>query len=410
VVRSTRRGVVLLRLSFVSVLAVCAWALAAGNARAVHTFNPDYWCADNPGGLDPCVVSATYDGSALTSSDASYAVWAIPSPANGAETVQWSVRPKVVTDLSAALGHTFSITIRTSAVPRVIDAYAGSLNYARTSLGGSNYEVTVSGTPVSVTENSDCSYPPGGPTCPPIAPGSKVLFQGEIDDYNYTSYSDPSYPTGLVDSFYGMTMLTNITETGLPPNIVQVNGQNELQIDLADHHFLQDGTTVVQGNFVLEIPDSLLATYWGINDPSTLASDGLSGTIGSGGGTLAVTVVPGTGVQVAITGLTFSQRKLLLKLGHVRPRAPTHIKATRLSASSARVAFRAARPRGQRVTGYKLVCAAGFSDVVQVITVKGRRSPLRVRNLAPRKAYSCRLRARSKAGYGARSRGFSIPR
>ena len=408
-VSPARRGVILRRLSIISVFALCAWALAAGSAQAVPTTAPSYWCTDHPG-LDPCIVSASFDGNALTSSDATYSVWAIPTTAGGASQVQWSIQPKSASDLSTVSDKTFSVTIATTVVPREIDAHANVLAYARADEGGGDYEVTLSGKPVLVTHNSDCSYPSGGPTCPAVAPGQSVVFSGQIDDYNYTNYSDPSLPAGLVNSFYGMTMVTNITETGLPPNILQVNGQNELQIDLADHHFLQDGTTVVHGYLYLEIPDSFLATYWGINDPSTLATDGLSGSIGAGGGTLAVTLVPGSGVEVAITDLTFSSRKLKIKLGHVTPRAPTHIKATRLSRSKAKVTFRAAQPRGQKVVGYKLVCTANFGDVIQVVTVKASRSPLRVKGLAAKKAYRCTLRARSSAGYGPTSKRFSIPR
>jgi hypothetical protein len=395
------------------VLALCAWALAAGNARAVHSnVLPDYWCVDNPG-AGTCVVSATYDGSALSYSSPAYAVWAsfYAIPGDTAHTVQWSIQPRTASDLSAALGHTFSIVIRTNVVPRTIDAFGASMTYTRSGPSSGKYTVTIAGQPVSINKQNGCTYPPGGPICTGNAPGSSAVLQGEIDDYNYTNYSDPSYPAGLVDSFYGMDSYTNITETGLPPRIMQVDGQNELQIDLADYHYLHDGATVMHGNFYLRIPATLLATTWGINDLSTLATDGLNASVGAGGGTLAVTVEPGnTGVQVQISGLTFSRRKLEIKLGKVTPRAPTHIKATRTGTTSAKVTFRAAKPRGQKVTGYKLSCQSVRGvKAVSMVTVTGRRSPLTVTKLVP-EAYSCTLRARSKAGYGLLSQRFVIPR
>jgi len=391
------------------VLALCTWALAAGNARAVHTTNPSVWCASSPGS-NPCIVSATFDGSALTSSDATYAVWAIANSADGtSQQVLWSIQPKIASDLSAALGHTFSITIKTSVVPRVIDGFGGSMSYTRSGPSSGKYQVTITGQPVEVTDNNDCSYPSGGPTCPSVAPGSNAILQGEIDDYNYANYSDPNYPAGLVDSFNGMDMWTNITETGLPPTISTVSGQNELQIDLADHHFLHDGVTVVHGDFYLRIPETFLSTLWGINDPATLATDGLNASIGAGGGTLVVTVEPGNaGVQVRITGLTFSRRKLKIKLGVVTPRAPTHIGVIRLSSSSARVKFKAAKPRGQKVTGYQVSCRPSVGDPTPAATAKSKRSPVTVKKLAA-EAYRCTVRARSKAGYGPRSRVFTIP-
>jgi hypothetical protein len=401
---------VLRRLSVVVGLAACAWALGAGSA---HAQTGTYWCAGHPS-LKTCVVSATYDGSPFTASDPSFDVWAIPAAVSGAKTVQWTVQPvSPANDLSAELGHTFSVTIKTNVNPREMDGFGAAMTYDRSGPTGGEYQVTLTAQPVSVTDQDGCTFPAGGPTCTPIAPGpSKVILQGEISDYNYTAYTtNPALPAGFVDSFSGMDMYTNVAETSLPPSIVEVSGQNELRIDLTDHHFLQDGTTVVHGDFYLRIPAAFLSTYWGIDDLSTLATDGLHASVGAGGGTLTVTVEPGnTGVQVQINGLTFSRRKLIVKVGHVTPHAPTHIKAKRLSSSKARVTFRAARPRGQKVTGYRLLCAVSSSDVVLVSTVKARRSPITLRRLAPRKPYRCTLQARSKAGYGARSRQFSVPR
>ena len=373
----------------------------------MHASFPNDWCASNPA-LDPCVVSASFAGSALTSSDPNYAVLASKLPVSGAKTVQWSVQPKSASDLGAALGHTFSITISTSVVPRVIDGFGTSMSYARSGPGGGMYQVTITGQPVEVSDQEGCSYPAGGPTCSETAPGpSSAILQGEIDDYNYSNYSGPSYPAGLVDSFNGMDMWTNIVETGLPPTISTVSGQNELQIDLADHHFLDDGTTLVHGDFHLRIPETFLSTMWGINDPTTLATDGLNASIGAGGGTLAVTVEPGnTGVQVNITGLTFSRRKLEIKLGLVTPRAPTHVEARRTSGTTARLTFHAARPRGQKVTGYSTICR-GLSKFHR-LRVVGKRSPATVNGLTPGLAYTCRLEGRSRAGYGVASKRFSI--
>lgn len=394
-------------------LAVCAWALAAGNARAVHTNLPDDWCVDNAN-ADPCVVSATYDDGVTVHDlyvSSTYAPWASAEGAGGAKTVQWSFQPLQASDLTAALGKTFSMTISTSVVPREIDAFGDSMTYTRSGPSSGRYTVTVTGQPVDVQDQNGCTYPPGGPTCSSVAPGApSAILQGEINDSNATIYHDPSLPPGLVDSFYGMDMYTNIAETGLPPNLIQSNGQNELQIDLADHHFEQNGTTVVHGNFYLRIPETFLATYWGINDPNTLATDGLNASIGAGGGTLAVTVEPGnTGVQVRITGMTFSRRKLKIKLGAVTPRAPTNVKASRTSGTTGKVTFTPAKPRGQKVTGYKLSCKAANGSTV-TFKSRSRHSPFSVALLASGQAYSCNLRARSKAGYGLASKKFSIPR
>jgi len=201
------------RLWLTCALAVAALAFGASKASALSS---TYWCAAHPG-LDPCVVSASLDGAPLTPGDPNYDVSAIPDTANGAHQVQWSIQPvPPATDLSAALGHTFSITIDTTVVPRAIYGFGGSMVYTRAALGGGNYQVTITGQPVSVTDQGGCIYPPGGPSCSSAAPGpSTVVLDGAIDDYNYNNYS--SYPPSAIDSFYGMDMYTNIAATGQPP-------------------------------------------------------------------------------------------------------------------------------------------------------------------------------------------------
>jgi hypothetical protein len=402
---------VLRRLPVVLALAVCAWV--PSSASAAQAQSSQSWCSAHPS-LDPCVVSASYDGTAFNDSDPNYDVFALSSGVSGAAEVLWSVVPAFggPADLSAELGHTFSITIQTSFVPRVIDGFGTAMTYTRSCGGcaasGGKWLVTITGQPVEVSNQDDCTFPPAGPTCSTVpAKPSQAIFQGEISNYNYASYSGPSYPAGFVKSFYGMDMWTNIAETALPPSLIQSGDQNELAISLADHHFEHDGTTLVHGDFYLRIPATFLATYWGINDPSTLATDGLNASVGAGGGTLSVTVEPGnTGVRVKITGMTFSRRKLMIKLGHVTPRAPTHVKARRLGSSSAKVTFHAAKPRGQKVKGYQLSCRPSRGG--PAVTARSTRSPLTISKLAAG-PYSCTLRARSKAGYGTVSRRFSIP-
>lgn len=394
------------RLWLTCALAVATLAFGASKASAL---NSTYWCAAHPG-LDPCVVSASLDGAPLTPGDPNYDVSAIPDTANGAHQVQWSIQPiPPATDLSAALGHTFSITIDTTVVPRAIYGFGGSMVYTRAALGGGNYQVTITGQPVSVTDQGGCVFPLfSGPSCSPVAPGpSRVLLGGAIDDYNYNNYS--SYPPSAIDSFYGMDMYTNIAETGQPPMIVppaMPGGPYELEIQLADHHFLQDGVTVVHGNFWMRIPAAFLMAFYGIDDPATLATDGLAASIGAG--TATITIEPGGGAaDVTLTGVTFSARKLLISLGTVTPRSPTHIRARRLGVTIVRVSFKRSRPRGQNVTGYALSCRASGGG--PALSAKGRRSPLLLRDLAAGVAYGCTMRARSHAGYGPRSRRFTIP-
>ena len=348
-----------------------------------------------------------YDGVPFDGSSPLFDVIAIKATVGGAKTVLWNVTPvSPTTDLSA-YDKTFSLTIQTNVDPREMDGFGASMTYDRSGLASGEYTVTLSGKAVSVTDQDSCSFPAGGPTCKPVSgKPSTTIFQGEISDYNYTAYNDTAnYPPGFVDSWDGTEMWTNIAETGLPPSLMVVDGQNELELDLADHHYEHDGTTVVHGDYFLRLPAAFLKSYWGIDDPSTLSTDGLSASIGAGGGTLTVTVEPGNvAVDVEISGMTFSRRHLKIKLGHVTPRAPTEVKATRTSATTAKVTFTKAKPRGQKVTGYSVLCSGHRFKVV------GRHSPAAIEGLSAGVAYTCRLQGRSRAGYGRASKAFFIPR
>lgn len=390
------------------VVAVLAGSVSVLGAASAHAQTTTYWCAGHPL-LKTCIVSATYNGSSFDGNDPNLDIVASSTTVSGAKTVLWNVFPVSANDLSAYQG-TFVITLKTNVNPREVDGFGAGMSYTRSSLGGGEYQVVITGQPVSVTDQDSCSFPAGGPTCTPVSQKpSTVIFQGEVSDYNYTAYNNlTNYPAGFVDSFDGMVMYTNIAETSLPPELMQVGDQNELVLGMTDHHFENDGTTLVKGDFYLRIPAAFLSTYWGINDPSTLATDGLNASIGAGGGTLTVTVEPGNAaVDVQISGMTFSRRKLLVKLGHVTPRAPTHVKARRVSATTGKVTFTKSKARGQRVTGYKLHCKATNGTTV---TVKSKRSPLLAKTLVPGQAYKCTVSGHSKAGYGRPSSKFTIRR
>lgn len=389
-----------MRAVLVGALALAALGSAAtGSARAQ---NDTYWCSAHPG-LDPCVVSASVDGSPIAADDPTYDVSAVPISASGAKSVQWSVQGA---GGPLPLGHTYSLSIDTTVVPRVIDGAGAAMQDTRTELAGNRYEVTITGQPVEVTDQEGCVFPAGGPSCSEVAPGpSTPTFSGEIDDFNSTVYtSDPLLPSNAVDSFYGMDMYTNITETGLPPTVINKPSGLELQIQLADHHFQEDGTTLVQGNFFVHIPAAFLNAIFGINDPSSIQTDSLDASIGAG--TLTVVDHANGDVDVTVTGATFSPRTLDIQAGVITPARPGKLKVRRL-AKTARIAFAAAQPRGQIVTGYSGNCYARNGDIR--LAFNGHRSPLTVRHLRPGLRYRCYVAGHSKAGPGD-ARSFTIPR
>ena len=91
------------------------------------------------------------------------------------------------------------------------------------------------------------------------------------------------------------------------------------------------------------------------------------------------------------------------------PTAPTHLKATRIPAresTTARLTFGNAKPRGQKVLGYSALCRAGGpADRYKVV---GKHSPATLKGLTHGLGYGCTLQGRSRAGFGAESKPFTV--
>jgi hypothetical protein len=141
------------------------------------------------------------------------------------------------------------------------------------------------------------------------------------------------------------------------------------------------------------LPNALLVDM-GINDPSTLTPAGISASVGKG----TVTVTPGpTSTEIAITGITFSPRKVHIKRGTITPTAPTGLITRRASKTVAYLTFRKARPRGSYVRSYEGRCQAAHHPTRYG---KGSRSPVKVTSLARGVRYVCQVRAKASVGYG----------
>jgi hypothetical protein len=150
---------------------------------------------------------------------------------------------------------------------------------------------------------------------------------------------------------------------------------------------------VFQGFWDAVLPNAFLVDM-GINDPSTLTSAGVSASVGTG----TVTVTPGpTSTEIAITGITFSPRKVRIKRGTITPAAPAGLKTRRASATVAYLTFRAARPRGSYVRSYEGRCWAKHRTTRYGAA---SRSPVKVRSLTRGVSYTCQVRAKAAVGYG----------
>jgi hypothetical protein len=227
-----------------------------------------------------------------------------------------------------------------------------------------------------------------------------------VFDFNFMS--DPAER----DSTYGLDYASNIAATEIPPEIVPdpATGAQHILVQLANPHFLMDGTTVFTGFVHQRIPNSFLRVVYGIDAPATLATSGLVPTVSgpaAGSGSVSVTEEPGGGAMlVDATGLTFSARKLVVHRGVITPTRPPHPQAIRLGPSTGRIRFDPASPRGSRITGYRARCVAPNGSSVQAARSG---SPIPLAGLRGRTPYDCTVRASSKAGLGAPTLKFRLP-
>jgi hypothetical protein len=390
---------------FVLASVAIAMAVGAGRASAMPTF-PNDWCSQ-PGVSPPCIVSATANGMPLTPTDPTYRFIVGTGPTQNGDTTFTVVANNGTTgsaDLgTASLSDMLSIVVNTGTiVPRVTFAQGSNVTFARTPEPGGTYQLTITGRPVTITDNTECNFSGPTPTCPFQAMKEYAgYFSAQIDDYNFTS----QYDTNQIDSFYGMSLTTNVAETALPPEILanQKSAPNEIVLQLANQHELPD-STVFQGFLHMRIPNAVLQWIYGIDDPSTLTSGSVVATIGSG----TVSVAEDASAQnllVDITGITFSSRTLTITEGTITPAAPTGVRARRRSRGRAVVSFQPVQPRGSAITGYQANCTSkrGVSSATSAT------SPITLKHLSATLSYRCTVTAMSKAGSGPASAGVKLP-
>jgi fibronectin type III domain protein len=380
------------RVSMLASLFVLAVSLAVaipGSASATSS-----WCSD--GAPAPCVESATVNGSAVASGDPTWDVTASLNTAGGSNDVDWQVLSKSTgfTLGSGSLTDVWVITLDMgTTIPRVAWSHGTAFSVVRTDDGDGTYHATITATPVVTVGDCDQSSWPW--TCPSTASTEwDGYLDGAVTDYN--AWTDVTQR----QSMYGMDYAFNIAATSIPPELISdpTTGYDQILIRLANPHFEMDGSTVFQGSFHLVIPKSFLQVVYGIDDPATLTGTGILPSLsGTGGGTVTVSLDPSNNVVVDGSNITFSSRTLKLRRGVITPTKPTKVFAHRVSPLKGKLTFAPAKPHGSRITGYRAVCVNG--STTKVGTAKA--SPVYVTNLAPGKAYTCRVRAKSKAGFGA---------
>jgi hypothetical protein len=348
------------------------------------------WCA-TAGVHPPCIVSVSRDSVPILSDDTNWDVSVFGSRgADGEYLAQWSIgwtqAPGMYESMKPGeVDHVWSVTVDMGThVPRVTDEYGDNITVTRDAHNDGTYDVTTTGNPVLQGVNADCNTSVSPAVCPFTASQNVTTFFGEIGDFQ--QWNDSSQ----WDDFYGMDSWTNVEVTYIPPQIIGDPAQ--IVEPLANSHELFGGG-LFHGFYHIIIPNKFLVDM-GVDDPTTLGTDGLAATIGAG----SVSITPAaTSTEVDATGITFSHRSLHVKRGIVTPTRVSKLHARRAATHRGHLSFHQARARGSRIVGYQARCEATHHLTRRVF---GKHSPLLDRSLTAGVRYQCQVRAKSKAGYG----------
>jgi hypothetical protein len=386
-------------------VAVIATAIPSASAADP----PPRWCSAV---APPCVESAARDGVAFGPSDTTYGVtWPWYNDPGSASTPDdrfyqvikntgagWSY------DLgSSELGHVFTITFDLgSLVPRVVWGWADPADSAvvRSQSVDGHWHLTLRLMPVR--RLSSC-IDLVTLTCPyTAAPGDEIQAQvyGDVNDASWWGTDETQR-----DQLMGLDSFTNVDYTYEQPDIsVDASGTATMTIPMANAH--EDAAhNTFYGFQKIRLPNRLLREVYGIPAPETMTPDSLASAVSGGVGTIHTYQEAGAdAMHVDVSGVTFSLHRLKVRRGTITPTRPTHVVGKRTTDRRARIAFAGSTPRGARVTGYVAHCTAPHSAA----TASSSRSPVIVTGLAPGTAYTCYVRATSKAGPSRASVGVHV--
>lgn len=353
------------------------------------------------GRTPPCIVSVTRDGAPIVRSDYPILVDTFTPPDDQHETGFTMNKSSVGYGLGPAeLGHVFSVTMNTgSIVPRIVDGWASKGSASRFKNPDGTWGVTVTLEPADMLVA--CS-----PTCPYTAPADKHI------QYIRMGVSDAAWYSPVEserDDLWGLESYSNINLFWYPPQIsLSPAGVVAMTFEMESSHQWVDGsgtTHLFQGQAHMRLPNRVLRRLYGIPNPETMTSGSFTST--STSGSVASYQEAGDDAwRVDLTGVSFSQRYLTMRRGTIVPTRPTLVRTTRVTPLRGRVAFRASRPRGARVTGYVARCVVVGG--LHTVRASAAGSPVVVRGLKPGRAYVCKVRATSRAGAGPWSLGVRM--
>lgn len=350
--------------------------------------DPSDWCTASPA---PCIVSVERDGVPVLASDTTWQVDLV----RRAHKVRWDLAESGSHELTSAATGTWEVTVDMgTTVPRVSHGTGRNGEVTRVQHLDGTWTVTTSAEPTLVATGCDSSSVPWD--CPGTASDQALRLGGQLLDWHF--WEDDAQRR----AFLGVDFWTNAEVTSFPADVVHddATGTAAMRLALAAPHFETDGVTEHLGHVEAVLPNDFLRENLHIPDPGTMTPASL---VVAGGGPDSTTTLtkasPASPVEIEVTDMTFSTRRLRVQTGTVVPTRPGNVRATRTSTRAGRLDYDLATPRGARVTGYRARCVPASGPTVTA-TRHENASPLPVTGLTSGRTYWCRVRALSRAGAG----------
>ena len=367
----------------------------AGGGETTYT---ERWCSPVDTYPAPCLVSVKRNGVSLAKTDTQFEVQSTGRfPVSGFPYFGFLVAQAPGGTTPLATTDTWEFYFDTGTLdPNNTSAFAGVPDVDRLPDGDGTYHLRYTAKPILYTHGCDTESLSWPWFCTSVATDEEVKLAVEVQDRTdeFALFHSAQSPQGVNGIFL---------ETA-------TDGSRYLSSEMVNSHSRADGT-VFQGEVRFRMPYGMLRDSFGVPDPSTMVASSLAGTVNGGTtiGTFTVFHDPdGGGMFVDITDLTFSVKRIKVKRGVITPRRPTELRATRLDAHVGRVGYTLAQPRGAKPTGYKIRCVSGGGHVVTNRKYEPT-SPIRAFGLRKGVAYTCKVRATSKAGDGTWSLGIRMP-
>jgi hypothetical protein len=247
--------------------------------------------------------------------------------------------------------YTYRLVVRTGTFfPREMTGIMRNADYVITRSPTGGWQFTVTFQPTAVHHAG-------------IGPGECSVYGPCVSDSTNATWDVPGFASGAIEDLAvsGLDASEISQRTGMfrttsaqDEDVVYDPDTNALVVRLANPHRTASGTLVTDGTYDAFIPNRFLIGTMNVPDPSMLT--GFTVTKSVGGTTTpasaAFTFLPGRGVLIRISGISFSKPTYRLVPRATPPGRPRAVVATKIAPHKAKVRFAKPLLNGGRAIGY----------------------------------------------------------